>query len=206
MKISGSATRLHAPLPNTVRPRLSIRWQAQPRNDPAMPTRVAALQALGQIGGGRVVALLASLSDVPERDLAESALNALGDIGHPDAFAPCWPACTPRRTHGDGDAAVHSLGQRGGTGVAGTLQWAAAADSDPEVSQEAIAALGRLATPEAIVALIDLTADVERREACISTLATVGETHIDDLAARVELPAAGRTPGRDRSPGADATS
>ncbi len=151
------------------------------RADPDTPVRVAALEALGQIGGARAVAVLASVIDAPESDLALSALGALGEIGHPDALAPLLASLRStdplyRR------AAARSLGRRGGAGVAGALQWVAAADAAEDVGQAAIEALGQLATPEAIAALIELTMDSTRREASVTALSSVGQAHVGDVA------------------------
>src|SRR6185295_13934402 len=109
--------------------------------------RIAAVDALGKIGGPRAVAVLASMVEATEPDLMSAALQALGHIGHPDALPPLLEALRstdqPRRLK-----ALQALGERGGEGVADTLQWVAAADTEARVAQAAIEALARLATPE----------------------------------------------------------
>lgn len=149
-------------------------------SDAARQVRIAAVDALGHIGGPRAVAVLAALGETVEPDLMGAALNALGHIGHPDALPPLLDALRSpdqaRRIK-----AIESLGGRGGENVASTLQWVAAADADAVVAQAAIDALARLTTPEAIDALTTLTADAARREASIAALARLGQRHIDDI-------------------------
>ena len=70
--------------------------------------------------------------------------------------------------------AAHALGTRGGEGVAARLQWAAAADSDQHVIRAAIEALGRLASRDAVAALLALAADPLRRDDAIRALARAG--------------------------------
>jgi HEAT repeat protein len=109
-----------------------------------------------------------------------ATLKALGQIGHPDALPPLLEALRStnqaRRLK-----AIEALGERGGEGVAATLQWVAAADADAQVARAAIAALARLATPEAIEALITLTADAAQRESAIAALAHLGQRHINAI-------------------------
>jgi HEAT repeat protein len=159
------------------------------QTDTARQVRIAAVDALGQIGGPRAVAVLASLVEAPEPDLMSAALKALGHIGHPDALPPLLEALRStdqaRRLK-----ALAALGERGGEGVAETLQWIAAADKDAAVVQAAIDALARLATAEAINALITLTADAARREASIAALVHLGERNIEAIGRGISHPQA----------------
>jgi HEAT repeat protein len=157
------------------------------QGDPGHHVRAAAMEALGRIGGPRAVAILAPLAEAEERDLARAALSALGLVGHPDAMPPLLAGLRSADRERRLDA-LHALGNRGGVGAAGALQWVAAADSDGIVAQAAIDALARLATPEAIAALIALTADTGRREACIAALANLSETQIELVAQGLEHP------------------
>jgi HEAT repeat protein len=157
------------------------------QTDTARQVRIAAVDALGQIGGPRAAAVLAGLAETSEVDLMSAALRALGCIGHPDALPPLVEALRSteqaRRIH-----AIAALGNRGGQGVAEMLQWIAAADSEASVSQAAIEALARLATPEAIQSLITLTADAARRESSIAALAQLGERHLDGIGQGIHHP------------------
>ncbi len=147
------------------------------QRDSANHVRAAALEAIGCLGGSRAASVLAPFVESPDGDLARSAIHALGLVSHPDALPPLMAvirsALVDRRLD-----AVEALGERGGNGVAGALQWVAAVDADAHVAQRAIAALARLGTPEAIAALIALTADASRRDLCVAGLAGTGDTQI----------------------------
>jgi len=157
--------------------------------DRARQVRIAAVDALGQIGGPRAVAVLASLVEAVEPDLLSAALKALGRIGHPDALPPLLE--TLRSTDQTRRIkALQALGERGGEGVADTLQWTAAADADALVAQAAIEALARLATPEAINALITLTADAARRADSINALVHLGERNLEAIGRGLNHPQA----------------
>jgi HEAT repeat protein len=147
-------------------------------SDPASQVRIAAIEALSQIGGPRAVAVLARLAEADDADLARAALRSLGQIGHPDALQLLVETLrspdSARRVE-----ALKALGQRGREGVAEAISWIAAADRDANVAEAAIDALARLATPEAVNALIVLTADSARREAVVDALARLGEHNVE---------------------------
>lgn len=149
--------------------------------DAAEQVRIAAVDSMGKIGGPRAVTVLASLVASSDLDLARAALGALGNINHADALPPLLEAlrsAEPARR----SAALGALGARGGDGAVEAMQWAAAADSDPDVTQAAIDALSHLGTPEAIAALVNLTADSARRERSVKALSQMGEQKIELIA------------------------
>ncbi len=152
------------------------------QEDPAIHVRAAAIEALGRIGGARVVSILAPLAEAEEPDVARAALSALGMVSHPDALPPLLNALRSLQPGRQLDA-IRALAERGAAGAASALQWAAIEAGDPRVAQAAIEALARLATPEALAALVTLTANSQRREACIAALAQAGEAHADQIAA-----------------------
>ncbi len=169
--------------------------------DAAGHVRIAALEALGQIGSESSVAILAPVAKSGDSEMACAALKSLGSVSHPDALPPLQAALRspePARRI----AALRALAARGEEGSAEELRWVVAADEDSEVVQAAIDALAHLATPEAIRALIDLTALTTRREACINALAQLdaknlewiaqGLTHADVEVRRVTVEALGR--------------
>lgn len=151
------------------------------QGDPAIPVRAAAVEALGAIGGARAAALLAPLAEAEEADLARSAIAALGRISHPDALAPLLEALRSSDAARRAEAAL-ALGKHGGAGTAELLQWAAAVDPDSRVVQAAVDALEEMGTPEAIAALISLTVEPGRREACVQALARLGREYPEALA------------------------
>ncbi len=157
------------------------------RSDSAIPVRAAAIEALGAIGGSRVVALLAPLVDAEEADLARSAIAALGRIAHPDAILPLLEALRSPDVMRRVEAAA-ALGRHAESGVVELLQWTAAVDPDPRVVQAAVDALERMATPEALAALLSLSADPGRHEVCIRALARPSQGRIEALARGLHHP------------------
>lgn len=156
-------------------------WQPLARlvqADPAYQVRIAAMEALGNLGGRTAVTVLAPYIEADVPDLAAAAIAALGQVAHPDALPPLLE--TLRQDDPNLRLqAMDALAQRGGYGVAGALQWAAATDADGRVQQAALKALAALGTPAAVAALIAFTADVDRREICIAALSGLDEDLID---------------------------
>lgn len=152
--------------------------------DPSTLVRIATVEALGQIGGSRVVSYLAPIIEDTNasNDLVRAALNALGQVGHPNSLPPLLSALRSddlfRRV-----CAVKALGKRGGQDVESILQDLAATDADVTVVFAAIDALAQLATPEAIASLLELTTNPSRSEACIIALANLGETQVEAIGA-----------------------
>lgn len=158
------------------------------RTDPASQVRIAAIEALGEIGDERAVAILAPLSEAKDRDMARAALSALGHIGHPMALQPLLSALRSPDAEQRIDA-LRAVAERGGPDAASTLEWAAAADGEDRVVRAAIEGLERLAARiepdagEAIDALVELTAgEGMRREAAIAALAHMRAEWIERVA------------------------
>jgi HEAT repeat protein len=150
------------------------------RNDSATHVRIAAAEALGSIGGRRVVSILAPLVDSEDRDLARCSLMALGTVGHPDAVQPILTILrSDGRLRFD---AVHAIAVRRNSEAVDALQWTAATDADPKVFAAAIDELCTMGTPESISALVQLTADRRLREHAIAALGRVQAAHIDSVA------------------------
>ena len=153
---------------------------AAANNDAASHVRIAAVDSLGQIEGPGAVAVLTSFVESPDPDLARTALKSLGNIKHPDAL----PSLLEALRSPDARLRIESLqalGARGSVEAITQMQWTAAADPDEQVAQAAIDALARLATTEAIDALVDLTADPKRREASVDALARLAEQKIEAI-------------------------
>ncbi|MCT7952561.1 HEAT repeat domain-containing protein [Ancylothrix sp. C2] len=147
------------------------------KNDPAQQVRLAAIDALGVLGGYRAAAILAPLTEA-EADVAAAALKALGNISEPNSLPPLLralnssvPVC--RR------CAIRALGKRGGCGVETTLADIATFDFDTEIVQAAIEALASLGTPLAIEALVNLMANPIRNADCVAALAHLQDHHIE---------------------------
>lgn len=150
--------------------------------DSSTIVQIAAVEALGQIGGARVVSFLAPIVDdkTASNDLVRAALTALGQVGHPNSLPPLLCALRSedlfRRV-----CAVKALGKRGGQDIESILQDLAATDADVTVVFAAIEALAELATPEAIAALLELTPNPRHNEACIIALANLGEKQVEAI-------------------------
>jgi HEAT repeat protein len=144
------------------------------RADAVSYVRIAALDSLGKIGGPRSAAVLTPFVEGIDADLARAALKSLGEIDHPDSLSALLEALRSPVVDLRLEA-LKALGARGRKEEVEAIQWTAAADPDHRVAGAAIDALARMATPEAIVALIDLTAEPARREASVEALARLGE-------------------------------
>lgn len=148
------------------------------QEDAAEPVRIAAVDTLGKIDGPGAVSVLASLVESTDLDLARAALKALGQINHKDALSPLLGALRSTESARRAEA-LQALGAQGQKPAVEALQWAAAADPDAGVARTAIDALARLGTPEAIAALVNLTAETKRREACVEALSRLAEQKIE---------------------------
>jgi HEAT repeat protein len=162
-------------------------------HEAAGQVRIAAIDALGRLAPPDAVAILQPLTRSPEADIARAAIRALGhtkDVGaqpilesllrSPDAW---------RRL----EAAV-CISARGGVEAASTLQWVAAAETDPDVAGAAIAGLALMGSREgqdataATTALIALTAERGKREMLIASLAALPSRRIADVASGLGHP------------------
>jgi HEAT repeat protein len=142
------------------------------QTDTAQQVRLAALEALGRIGGQRALAALIPFAALDDAELARAAIAALGQIDQPAAQSALLGLLDahdrPLRL-----AAVEALGQHHGAAAVGPLLQLVAGAGP--LAQAAVAALARMATPEAIGALIELLAEPARRATIVAALAGVGE-------------------------------
>jgi HEAT repeat protein len=145
-------------------------------DDAAPHVRIAALEALGTIGGAAASAALRRLSADPQSDVAAAALTALGHVADAEGLAPLQQALrsgdVSRRS-----AAVRALIAHASAAAVNALEWTAAADSDAAVARLAIDGLGQVAAGQgagvdaAVEALTTLLADHAQRPAAVAALA-----------------------------------
>jgi hypothetical protein len=144
--------------------------------DAASHVRIAAIDALGAIGGPRAVETLLALATSADRDLAAAALRALGGARQPAAAGVLGSALRSedpvRRA-----AAAEGLAAFGGHEAIDALRWTASADQDPRVVSAALDGLAGLASrpgenlADAVQALAAVAAEPARRSQALSALA-----------------------------------
>jgi HEAT repeat protein len=151
------------------------------RDDRSNHVRIAAVEALGHIGGRSAAGFVAPLVKADEPDLVRAAVRALGRISHADAQTPLVEALHSPDAEVRAEV-VEALGERGGAEAVEHLRRVAATDTEPLVYGAATDALRRVATPEAVAGLVALTADPTRREAAVDALAQTKETLLEEVA------------------------
>jgi HEAT repeat protein len=146
------------------------------RFDEAGQVRVAAVDALGDIGGARVVSILAGLTEADDEELAGAAISALGRVHYPDAIAPLVAALylpnAKRRL-----LAIAALRERGGFDAVSVLHDLVKEDLEAPVAQAAIEAFAKIGTQEAVSNLVTLTAKPKYRELCVNALGSLSDEH-----------------------------
>jgi hypothetical protein len=146
-------------------------------SDPAHQVRIAAIEALGQLGRVQSVPLLSLITQLPHADLAQAALAALGQIGHPDALLPLLTTL-----HSSGREyslkALYALRRHPTTEVIEALQRIATIDEDAVIVSAVLGVLAEMATAESVVALIGLMIHPKRRKQCVELLSQLSEVNI----------------------------
>lgn len=155
--------------------------------DATSEVRVAAIEALGQIGGSRAQAILSALCEAGDSRVAQAALSALGQLDHPRVIwvllAALGAGDVQRRLH-----IVRLLTERRGVLATTTLHWLATNDPDERVVRAALDGLAYRATPADVAALIEVAADAPRRPACIAALARLGPHRLPEIARGLRHP------------------
>jgi HEAT repeat protein len=152
------------------------------QTDSARQVRIASIEALGKIGQVQAVPVLSALIYSNGADLAEVAIAALGQINHPEALAPLLTVLDSEQPRHHWQA-IRALGNHSDPQAVESLHQVAITAEDPQLVQEAINQLARLATPAAITALATLTVQPRWRETCIMSLSQLREPEqIDSIA------------------------
>lgn len=149
-------------------------------HDPAVPVRIAAIQALGRLRAPEAVSALAPLAGHADPEVSGAALAALGGIEHADALPPL--AATLR----SGDAerqriVLEALSEGSAARLREEVAHAARTAGDPGVVRAAASALLRAGSPEAVIALCRMAADPLRCDPCIEVLSGAGERALPQL-------------------------
>ena len=146
-----------------------------------------ACRQLSLIGtSASVPALAALLTDKDMSHMARYALERIGDPAAVKAMRKALPKVSGLQKVG----VVNSLGMRGDAESAGALL-PLLGDSDPQIVSAAAAALGRIATPEAAVALLNFKAKAPAAlqavaaDACLDAAARVLKRGQVDAAAKI---------------------
>lgn len=146
------------------------------RSDSAIPVRIAAVRALGELRDTAATPLLIELAMHPETDIASVAIVALGQLPGPAAAAALHRALyseDARRQRAALDAAdgvhLHALLPQ--------LERLAESADDADSARTAINLLARSGDDGALARLLELSTDPLRRADVIAALARVDELH-----------------------------
>lgn len=149
--------------------------------DPVPFVRFAAIDYLGHTGGQLSVSILAALTGDPNHDIVIAAVNALGNVHHPDALPPLLALSRSNDTTIK-RSAIEALGRRGGPGTAGALQWLAITEKDPGLKNASVSSLRSITGKEAVSALLNLTSDPENHDRAIAALASLPAEELELIA------------------------
>jgi HEAT repeat protein len=154
--------------------------------DTAPHVRIAAIDAIGRIGGDGALAILSPL--IPdETEIGMAAIRASGAIRSEDAVSALREALRSRDAARRA-AAVDAIAACSGAEAIELLQWTASSDVDGNVAQAALNGLGTIAnrnTPAsagAVASLVALLSDPARRSDVIEVAGRLAPSAIPVLA------------------------
>jgi HEAT repeat protein len=155
--------------------------------DPAHQVSVAAVEAIGAIGGDEAVQILEPLIAADPGDRGHAAVRVLGRVrssGSLKILKAALRSADPRRR----TAAVEALAACDAEGAVEALQWTAAGDGDAAVARAALDGLGvKSAGPaptgrQAVQAIVACLSEPGRRTETLTTLARLPPAAIPWLA------------------------
>ena len=154
--------------------------------DPAPHVRIAAIEAIGRIGGDSALAILSPLI-ADETEIGLAAIRASGSIRSELAVSALRDALRSRDA-ARRSAAVDAIAACSGAEAIELLQWTASSDEDGHVVQAALNGLGTIANRNtaasagAVAALVALLSDPERRSDAIEVAGRLAPSAIPVLA------------------------
>jgi HEAT repeat protein len=161
--------------------------------DSAPHVRIAALNAIGALGGSAAIARLEPITRDPNDQVSIAALNAIGRLAAVDGLPALQVAVRSDDPQRRG-AAVTALASQGSVDAVRALEWAAAADPDHAIAHQAMVALAQVAVKDtqaghaAVDALITLLSDRAKRESAAIALATLPPVRISAVSPGLDHP------------------
>ena len=155
--------------------------------DPAPHVRVAAVEAIGAIGGELAIDILKPLAEKDDGDSSLAALRVMGQ-SQSDAIGSTLHEAARASDVNRRLAAVEALSYWGHEQAVESLQWAAAADSDSAVSAAALDGLGAIANRNcagsraAVRAALKVVSDPARRDLAVAVLGRLTSSAIPYVA------------------------
>jgi HEAT repeat protein len=161
--------------------------------DGAPHVRIAAVEAMGEIGGAQAAALVAPHAQSDDPALAAAALQALGRVRDAAALPPLLQAL---KSADDAVrlAAADALALRADADAVAALHWTAGAHAGEPLARSSLEGLGRIARAgtgaweAAVDALLDLSASPAHRDPAVVELGTVRPEGVARVAAGFEHP------------------
>jgi len=150
-------------------------------SEPAMHVRIAAVEALRASGAAKIISTLIPLVDSEDRDLARAALAAIAATNQGSGLAPVFSALDSSDRVRRLDA-IEACAIGGQSEVIPHLRRIAATDNDDEIVRAATLALARIPHPDAVQALVSLSASPLRRSAAVAALISIDTSAVDWLA------------------------
>jgi HEAT repeat protein len=156
-------------------------------NDESPFVKIAAIAALGELGGNYAIAHLAKLTSDPDINIACEAINALSKISHPDSIQPLIDSLRSK-IPSIRKAAIQAMATKSDPEVIQLLQWKAVSESDLDLCAAAMNSLLQIGTEESIQALIDTATNPKTAKLSISTIAKIPKSKIHILRLGIRHP------------------
>lgn len=156
------------------------RLTALASGDPVPPVRMAAIDALGEVGGARAAAALLSLARDRDESIARQALEALGAVDAAEAVT-VLAAATGSPDRERALIALRALARHRDAAAVAAVERVARTGADAELRDFAVETLGTIGGAEAIAALVRLAADPRRGTSVVAALARQDEAQVESI-------------------------